>query len=148
MYNMRDETTCTYMYMYMYVGTCMSQKCRGAHAQGRGGQNSTVQAIPAIQCTAHIIRGEPKRTPNTRESGRGVYLYNYLFVSDLAQQRLNAHAQTPRAYRDCHQRSRRSESQRGGGVPRLTQKPRIKYNTMITNKPPPGVQLMASARPA
>jgi hypothetical protein len=29
-----------------------------------------------------------------------VYLYIYLLVRDLAQQRLNAHAQTPRAYRD------------------------------------------------
>ena len=41
-----------------------------------------------------IIRGESERAPNTRETGSGVYIY--LFVRDLAWQRLNAHAQTPR----------------------------------------------------
>ena len=45
-----------------------------------------------------IIRGEPELAPNTRETGSGVYIYIfiYLFVRDLAWQRLNAHAQTPR----------------------------------------------------
>ena len=41
-----------------------------------------------------IIWGEPERTPNTRETGSGVYL----FVSDLAWQQPNAHAQTPRVF--------------------------------------------------
>ena len=47
-----------------------------------------------------IIRGEPERAPNTRETGSGVYIYIYiyiyLFVRDLAWQRPNAHAQSPR----------------------------------------------------
>ena len=47
-----------------------------------------------------MIRGEPERAPNTRETGSGVYIYIYLFiylfVRDLAGQRLNAHAQIPR----------------------------------------------------
>ena len=49
-----------------------------------------------------IIRGEPERAPNTRETGSGVYIYIfiylfiYLFVRDLAWQRLSEHAQTPR----------------------------------------------------
>ena len=51
-----------------------------------------------------IIRGEPERAPNTRETGSGVYIYIYiyifiyLFVSDLAWQRPNAHAQTSRVF--------------------------------------------------
>ena len=53
-----------------------------------------------------IIRGEPKRAPNTRKTGSGVYIY-ILFVHDLAWQRLNAHAQTPhgRPYRDRYRSS-------------------------------------------
>ena len=45
-----------------------------------------------------LFRGEPERAPNTRETGSGVYIFIYLFVRDLelAGQRLNAHAQTPR----------------------------------------------------
>ena len=43
-----------------------------------------------------LIRGEPERAPNTRETGSGVYIYIYLFVRDLAWQRPNAHAQSPR----------------------------------------------------
>ena len=45
--------------------------------------------------------------PNTRETGSGVYIYIYilnfiyLFVRDLAWQRLNAHAQTPRGRPYC-----------------------------------------------
>ena len=54
--------------------------------------------------SVYLIRGEPERAPNTRETGSGVYIYIYiyiylfiyLFVRDLAWQRLNAHAQTPR----------------------------------------------------
>ena len=42
-----------------------------------------------------IIPGEPERAPNTRETGSGVYIIIYI-VRDLAWQRLNAHAQTPR----------------------------------------------------
>ena len=41
-----------------------------------------------------IIRGEPERARNTRETGSGVYIY--LFVRDLAWQRPNVHAQSPR----------------------------------------------------
>ena len=46
----------------------------------------------------YVIRGEPERAPNTRETGSGVYIYIfiYLFVRDLAWQRPNAHAQSPR----------------------------------------------------
>ena len=42
-----------------------------------------------------IIRGEPERAPNTRETGSGVYICIYI-VRDLAWQRPNTHAQSPR----------------------------------------------------
>ena len=47
-----------------------------------------------------IIRGEPERVPNTRETGSGIYIYlfilHYLLVHDLAWQRPNVHAQSLR----------------------------------------------------
>ena len=54
--------------------------------------------------SSYIIQGEPERAPNTRETGSGVciyiyiyiYIFIYLFVRDLAWQRPNAHAQSPR----------------------------------------------------
>ena len=52
-----------------------------------------------------LLQGEPEQAPNTRETGSGVYVY--LFVRDLAWQRLNAHAQIPRGrpYRDRYRLS-------------------------------------------
>ena len=49
-----------------------------------------------------MIRGEPELAPNTRETRSGVYIYIfiYLFVRDLAWQRPNAHAQSPRVQCD------------------------------------------------
>ena len=51
-----------------------------------------MQSVSHAQCDnnqQYIIRGEPERAPDTRETGSGVY---YLFVCDLAQQRFNVHA--------------------------------------------------------
>ena len=52
--------------------------------------------MKSMSSRACFIRGEPERAPNTRETGSGVYIYIYLFVRDLAWQRPNAHAQSPR----------------------------------------------------
>ena len=50
-------------------------------------------------CTNSIIRDEPERA-RIHEKPEAVYIYNiiyiYLLVSDLAWQRPNAHAQSPR----------------------------------------------------
>ena len=62
-----------------------------------------VDTITLNEPCARLIRGEPERAPNTRETGSGVYIYIYifiyLFVRDLAWQRPNAHAQSPRVRR-------------------------------------------------
>jgi hypothetical protein len=52
-----------------------------------------------ITATKIINQGKPKRAPNLiHEKAEAVYIY--LFVRDLAQHRLNVHAQTQRAYRN------------------------------------------------
>ena len=39
-----------------------------------------VDTITLNEPCARLIRGEPERAPNTRETGSGVYIYIYLFI--------------------------------------------------------------------
>ena len=44
------------------------------------------------QTTVALIRSKSERAPNAQETGNGVYIYLYIYLSDLARQQPNTHA--------------------------------------------------------